>query len=606
MSVYDVSHLANLPPLLAKRNGPMATLRAEFNEEFEEIRLSVKENRVYFWLSLASAVDTPDQQETCRLSGIELHHEDNGNWHAEVVWQSSIWDEKRHVYDYRNNQLEHWITVKGKGHISEVTYLSGTADEHERGSLPGFGAVYVSCPNFIDKPFIHPSEYAANSAGNVTELWGSALNTGPLMFAFGEVGQDGWIAAGLHVKPGAYTFHTMAWNKKRPGALAELDHIVGTQAISLDYLGNEKVDGVWTSPKMVFFAAGDPNTCLAEYCEGLRGAGLVSRAASRKHDWWREPIFCTWHEQAALGQLEAAGDLRGMKAQESSGTYADKITQANVERWLQILDRHGIKPGTIILDAQWQKDTTQNEVDPRRFPDLRGFIDARHRDDQRVLLWMQAWQTEHLPAEWCVCRSGEPVMADPTHPEYRNFVRDMLHRMLGNGPGCYNADGLKVDGTNVLPDGPGLKRCGEVYGFELLHAYLKLIYDTAKAIKEDALISIFAANPYFGDCCDMVRIGDLYTFRGDPIHTMHWRATVFNAAFPGMPIDTDGCFRFSIAEDIEEVLKHQLALGVPCLYQAENLVQMRVFLPNRTRKLSQQDYDAIRSAWAKYRRGLHT
>ena len=584
----------------------MARLRAEFNEEFEEIRLSVKENHIYFWLSLASAVDTPDQPETCQLSDIQFHSGDNGDWRAEVVWQSSIWDEKKHVYAYHNNQLDHWITVKGKGKISAVTYLSGTVDGRERGSLPGFGAVYCGCPNFIDKPFAHPSEYTANSAGNVTELWGSALNTGPLMFAFGECGQDGWITAGLHVKPGAYTFHTMAWNKMRPNALDELDNIVGTQAISLDYLGNQKVDGVWTSPKMVFFAATDQNAGLAEYCDGLRKAGLVSRATVRQHDWWREPIFCTWHEQVALGQLEISGGLSGRQAQEASGTYADKLSQANVERWLQILNHHGIKPGTIILDAEWQSDRTRNEVETQRFPDLRGFIDARHSENQRVLLWMQAWQTDHLPPEWCVCRNGEPVMADPTHPEYRNFVRDMLHRMLGNGPGCYNADGLKVDGTNVLPDGQDLTRYGEAYGFELLHAYLQLIYDTTKEIKEDALVSIFAANPYFGDCCDMVRVGDLYTVRGDPLHTLLWRATVFNAAFPGMPLDTDGCLRFNLAEDIEEVLKHQIALGVPCIYQAENLVQMRAFLPNRTRKLTQQDYDAIRNSWTQYRQNLST
>ena len=100
----------------------------------------------------------------------------------------------------------------------------------------------------------------------------------------------------------------------------------------------------------------------------------------------------------------------------------------------------------------------------------------------------------------------------------------------------------------------------------------------------------------------MVRVGDLYTFRGDPRHTLHWRAQVIGAALPHALIDTDGCFRFSMRDDVEELLEHQVAAGVPCLYQAENLVQMRAFCPNRTRKLTAREYDAISRSWAAYDR----
>ena len=126
------------------------------------------------------------------------------------------------------------------------------------------------------------------------------------------------------------------------------------------------------------------------------------------------------------------------------------------------------------------------------------------------------------------------------------------------------------------------------------------MYDAAKSAKADALVSIYAANPYFADCCDMVRVGDLYTFRGDPRHTLNWRAQVIKAALPHALIDTDGCFRFSMRDDLEELLEHQGALGVPTLYQAEHLVQMRAFCPNRTRKLTTRDYEAISRAFAVY------
>jgi len=579
----------------------LTTLRALLNEEFQELRLSVEDTDVYFWLSLASAADTPDHQEACTLSGIRLLDEDDGDWRVEVTWNSSIWDEKKHVYRYHNHQLEHWIEITGKGILSNLTYLSGTVDGAERGSIPGFGAVSVGCPNFIDKPLSHPSEFTGISAGNVTELWGSALNGGPLMFAFGEIAQKGWLAAGLHVQPGEYGFQSMSWNRKRPNALAEPDNIVGPAAISLDYPGKEEVNGTWTSPRLVFFVAESEEACLRAYCEQLYESGLVAATGGRVHDWWADPIFCTWHEQVALGQLEMAGGVRGMGQQEDGAKYTDECTQANVEHWLRILDDHDIKPGTIILDANWQKDLESNLVDTAKFPDLRGFIDERHREGQHVVLWMAAWSTKGLPPEWCVLREGEPVAADPTCPAYRDHVEEMMFRMLGDGPGCYNGDGLKIDATYRTPEGPGLKSHQDVYGFELLHAYLKLIHDTAKSAKEDALVSIYCANPYFADCCDMVRVGDLYTFRGDPRHTLQWRAQVIGAALPHALIDTDGCFRFSMRDDVEELLEHQVAAGVPCLYQAENLVQMRAFCPNRTRKLTAGDYEAIRRSWAAYK-----
>ena len=375
-------------------------MHAQLNEEFRELRLTVEESGVYFWLSLASAVDTADHQEACTLSEIRLLDEIDGDWRVEVTWNSLIWDEKKHFYRYQNNQLEHWIEVTGKGTLSNLTYLSGTVDDSERGSIPGFGAVYVGCPNFIDKPLSHPSEFTAISAGNVTELWGSALNGGPLMFAFGEPAQEGWLAAGLHVQPGEYGFQSMSWNRKRLNAFAEPDHIVGPAAISLDYPGREEVDGTWTSPRLVFFAAESEEACLREYCEQLYRSGLVAAGGARTHDWWADPIFCTWHEQVARGQQKIAGGIRGMGQQEDGARYNDECTQANVERWLHILHAHGITPGTIILDANWQKDLGCNFADPAKFPDLRGFIDERHRENQHVVLWMAAWNTEGLPAEW--------------------------------------------------------------------------------------------------------------------------------------------------------------------------------------------------------------
>ncbi|NLX13572.1 MAG: hypothetical protein GXY44_07965, partial [Phycisphaerales bacterium] len=561
----------------------MTALTATINKKFRQVRLGIQGSPVYYWISLASAVDRAAREEECQTGGIRIARNGRDGWEAEVAWKSSLWKSKKHCYRFEKNCLTHWIELEGHGRISQVTFFSGTVNGAEEACVPGFGSVYTAAPNFLDKPWSHPSEYTANSAGNLTPLWGSALNGGPLMFAVGEQGLSGWIGIGLLARPGQYGFHTMAFNQKRRHALNTPDHIVGTQAITLDYLGSEAVKGRWVSPKLMLFSGRDAADCLRRYCRSVYAGGYASKPVSRRAAWWQRPIFCTWHEQVAL-----AARRRG------AAGYFDQLNGRNVRRWLARLDRKGVPIGTVILDALWQKDDGRNEADPFKFPDFRGFVEELHARNYRVLLWIKAWETKGIPAAWCVTRGGKPVMADPTHIEYRGYAEQMVRRLLGHGPGCYHADGLKIDGTNVLPSGKGLKSKGERYGFELLHAYFKLMYDAAKSARSDALVSVFTANPYMADCCDMVRLGDLYTFRGDPIHTMRWRAATYRAALPHALIDTDGALHFSVREDTEQLLAEQAQLGVPSLYQADYLVKSRPFVKPAIRRLTQAEYCLLR------------
>ncbi len=572
-------------------------LYAQFNKEDGQVRLGITGSNTYFRISLASSADTEQYLEKCEVSSIKYKRRGEA-WQAEVIWKSSLWKSKKHYYRFENGRLTHWIEITGKGSVSRLTYFNGTVDGEELACVPGFGSVYVACPNFLDKPYSHPSEFTGISAGNLTELWGSALNTGPLMFAFGERGQNGWIGAGLFAMPGQYGFQTMAFNMKRSDVQ---DSIIGTQAVTLDYSGDEKVNGKWISPKIELFAGKDEHDCLQSYCRRVYSQGCALRRKALNVKWWREPIFCTWHEQVALGRMEKLTHA-SRQEMESGGDYFNKVSEKNVRRWLNVFEKKGIRFGTIIIDATWQKDQGSNEADISRFPDMRAFIDELHSRGYRVVLWIDAWSGMIFPKKWCVLREGKPVIADATHPEYREYVRKMVRRMLGSGPDCYNADGLKIDGTNVLPGGKGLRSHKNLYGFEFLHEYLKLMYDASKSVKPDALIDLYGANPYLSDCCDMVRLGDLYTFRGDPVHTMRWRTEVIRAGLPHVVIDTDGALRFSVREDSEELLKEQANLGIPCLYQAEHMIKKRGFVKEKLRKVTEAEYQLIRYTLNSYRK----
>jgi len=75
-----------------------------------------------------------------------------------------------------------------------------------------------------------------------------------------------------------------------------------------------------------------------------------------------------------------------------------------------------------------------------------------------------------LPDAECLTVDGKPVAADPTHPAYRARVQRFMQRLLSDAPGCYDADGLKVDGMTGTAGGPGLKTHGGLAGFELARA----------------------------------------------------------------------------------------------------------------------------------------
>jgi hypothetical protein len=234
-------------------------------------------------------------------------------------------------------------------------------------------------------------------------------------------------------------------------------------------------------------------------------------------------------------------------------------------------------PGIFIIDAKWQKKAGSCEVDTDKFPDMRGFIDLCHKRGIRVMLWHNSWDPEGLSAEECCLINGNPVAADPTNPVYQRRVCQYMERLFSDAPGCLNADGLKVDGMTNTPHGRTLENYSGIYGFEFARVFLTLLHREMKRVKPDALLGQFTGFPYFGDLCDIARTGDLYTIKGDPNTANAFRVAIQKIAMPGVPIETDGALRFNYLLDNEEILLTQKSLGIPCLYQCENLIQRRDF-----------------------------
>jgi hypothetical protein len=322
-------------------------------------------------------------------------------------------------------------------------------------------------------------------------------------------------------------------------------------------------------------------------------------ARKRKNPaWWSSPIFCGWGEQMSLGFKEH-GNVEGV----DQGAYC---TQALHDEWLAILRRQRIEPGQIIIDAGWSRPGTTGDmfVDTKRWPDLRGWIEARRRESIRTILWMCAWNRDGVPDDECVTQAGKPVNVDPTNPKYEARLRAMVRRLLGDAPGCYNADGLKIDGEMGCPTGPGLVNRGNVWGLELQRRYLKIVHDEAKRCRRDAMVGTFTANPYLADVGDVVRTADMFSIKGSPVDTMFHRARIISIAQPGAPIDTDHAFWYDVTDHWIDIMNEQPKCGIPCLYHAKSVWHKRPFGRTYIEEMTDEHYRVIREAFERYRRKM--
>jgi hypothetical protein len=143
-----------------------------------------------------------------------------------------------------------------------------------------------------------------------------------------------------------------------------------------------------------------------------------------------------------------------------------------------------------------------------------------------------------------------------------------------------------------------------VAGFELARSLLDLLYAESKKAKPESIIGQFTAFPYFADLCDFARTGDLYTIKGDPSSANKFRTDIQRIVMPKVAIDTDGAQRFNYIHKFEDICLRTPLSGVPCIYQAEWLMQARDFCVPVIRPLQADDYASIKQDWQRYKKDL--
>lgn len=332
-------------------------------------------------------------------------------------------------------------------------------------------------------------------------------------------------------------------------------------------------------------------------------------STTKKPSWWYRPIYCGWGDQVGLML-----DLEGPGSEARALAYC---TQGLYQRWIDRLKKADVPVGTIIIDAGWSEGGVWRP-NPVLWPDLRGFVDAQHKEGRRVLLWIATWLHEGLPDRWCIHAGKTKLVADPTNHEYCSFMKENVYRLLSPKQGCFNADGFKIDQLRYIPSegiltggeqfgrtfkleqensNHKIKLSGTKWGCELLYQLQKDIYTAAKSAKPDALINSSTANPYFHDTLDMLRLHDTGSVPKDVFKAMKARADLVRAVLPDALIDADNW----ITRDYHKWLNYTLVsyrLGVPCLFYTERFVNA-IWKQPVTRPIEMEVLRNIGQTWQK-------
>ena len=372
------------------------------------------------------------------------------------------------------------ITLCGKGRVDAVQYFSGDSSSQNYGSAYEFSEGFMTATNMKNL-----SNYRFSVSEN---FHGYSEELVPPLFCyvFRTEGCGKRLGLGLVAQRGEHNFHAFDYRVTRSSKPYPWTGFW----LETDQAGHTCVDGTWTTPEIYGFVGEDPWEILADYTAIYRSLGIARPYTNREIPrFWRGPILCGYIEQ--------------LMEQHTRGVHWMKLANAEFyEELLQKANALGLAPKTLIIDDKWQTHYACGVADEEKFPHMRNFIQKRHQEGLKVLLWFKLWDAQGAEEEYCTYDDAGNRRIDPSHPEYLKRLRENLHLLLSSEEGCYDADGLKIDFGFFNPVGRKVKTHSGKYGVELFYDYLETIYRISKGEKAYALMNSSPCHPYFADICD--------------------------------------------------------------------------------------------------------
>ena len=523
----------------------------------------------FFRLCPQSAVDAREARDTeTALTGPEIVEKD-GAWTVTWTAASTLWREKRYVFTLEPDLVTYSMTVRGEGEADEVRYFLGDRTKRFHGS--GYEAADYYAPLGLANA---PTANRRFTTSQECAIGIKGFTPGPFAFSFRIAGAEGRCMFGL----GALKDNCGFADFRYKPLLFSLD--VSRFTLVSDF-GATPIKGEWTAPPVIIARAADDMDAMRRYAAWHYDHGCPRPEAKKPPRWWLGPFYCGWKEQFL-------------------GDWPDANQSAAREECYQImaegLAARGLKPAALIIDDKWQENYGTAVPDPKKWPDLRRFVDRQHAEGKRVVLWFKSWDAEGLPADECVTdAAGKVLAADPTNPRYAARLRAAVRKLMSDEPGCADADGFKVDFADCLPLVKGQRTYEPgVYGVALLYRLISLIHSAVKEVKPDGLVNSSCGHPLFADLTDQARLHDCFFALRDTPAIMSERQRLYRTMIPGLPVDTDAGSCGS-RRDFLAYIKAQPAIGVPDL----------LFLhPIEDCTLRDEDFDLIRRVWEDYSRAV--
>lgn len=496
--------------------------------------------------------------------------------------------------------MENQKFISKKFNIDKSNMLSVEIKSKELGFVPE--KIWSPSPSVEHNtaPYPVPKELIIGIRGNKE----TGAKFSPPPFAVIIHGKDKKIFAGMYAEQKWHLWNTAFFKATRSGV-----------KIGVDLEGHSIPENLKDHVEVLILFGEKEENDYDLLARGLRKLYPLSEHPQGKiPDWWLMPIYCGYGDQVGI-----MFELEGGKGPEARALAY--CIQGLYERWIKIFDEENVPVGTIIIDAGW---SPGGVWEPYRiqWPDLRGFIDRQHKKGRKVLLWIATWYTEGLKDEWCIFCGDKKLVANPENPEYISFIRDKIRTLLSSAKDCYNADGFKIDQlayspTERMPMGgehfgrqtivknkhPFINHTGNLWGCELLYKLQKEIYQAAKNVKKDCLITSSTVHSYFHDTFDMVRLHDAgYIFpQTDVFSAMKARADLAKATLPYHPIDTDNWVHSYYDKWLDYTIRSK-NIGVPCIFYAERFVVIRP--EPKVIPIKRKDLKTIAKSWKDYIRKL--
>ena len=538
---------------------------AEISKEYIDLILAGE--RVARLDPFSSVTALKDGESVADVRGEASFSVEYGKTETVFKWEhaSSVWNKVCFTLAAGELRLRYSVTVQGNGAVDSVEYFKG-----EWGSAYDFDRGFTPIPT-VDGA--SQCEFSAQKSFNEF----SYLTIPPLfVYVFDVCGINKKLAFSLAAPRGEHNFTYFAYNTVTHGGQKGF-------YFTTDQCGHTKVDGEWTSPEILIYGADSRDEALKDYANYYFAKGIADvKPASKRPRFWYGPIACGWTEQAAYP------DSRGIPYSQQGMAKQELYDHFNGE-----LKKRDLHPTLMIIDDKWQTAYGDPYADTSKWSDLRGWIDRnRDKNGRFTMLWYKLWDSEGLPDDECMASDSDhnKRCADPSNPKYRDRLKTILHRLLSPDEGCYNADGLKLDFAFFQPTGNSAVSYGGKYGVELFLEYIKTVYEFAKEIKPDCVISASPCHPLFAAYVDHARLHDYFPDLRRAQEEFTFRRDIYHIAMPWSLIDTDGA-GYRTRRDTQRYLISSYRLGIPDLYCISDLFGLH---------LTDADWEQVSNVWREY------